>query len=172
MELAQATIEYLTQSQSQSGNNFATTAATRPESNVQADTATQSQEPKYDISMFTVDPGAPHYCLVFLNIPEVNTDIMKIRLADFNRRSYSQDNLRISGENWDEDYYMVYIYTLKTASIAQGFLEELRESKYVFGSVPKEFYTIMLIHAENFMTFMKLRNKEAYQYFFEQNYNP
>jgi hypothetical protein len=120
--------------------------------------------------MYVANLAKPHYCLLFVNVPEVNTDVLKIRLSDFNRRSYPQDNLIVTANAWDEDYYLIYIYTFKTASIATGYFDELRENKYVFGSIPKEFYQIMLISAENFSTFMKLRNKEAYQLFFEKHY--
>jgi hypothetical protein len=102
----------------------------------------------------------------------MNPDMIKIRLADFNRRSYSEDRLMVSGDVWDDGLYLIYIYTFRTVSIAQGFLEELRESRYVFGNVPREFYQLMLITAENFQTLMKQRNKDAYQYFYELNYSP
>jgi hypothetical protein len=131
-----------------------------------------SAEPKHDISMFTFNAEAPHYTLLFVNVPEVNTDFLKIRLEDFNRRNFAQDNLRISGEIWDNQRYLISIQTHGTASIAQEFLEHLRNSTYVFGAIPTDSYSLMIISAENFQTLMRLRNLEAYRYFYEQYYNP
>jgi len=167
-ELARTTIEFLTQSLSE--DQLASVNETRTQQAVQE--AQALAEPEHDISMFTMDPGAPHYALIFLNIPEVNPDIMKIRLSDFNRRSYSQDNLRVIGEVWEDGYYLIYISTLRTVSIAQGFLDELQGSRYVFGGTPREFYRVVIITADNFQTLMRQRNKEAYLYFYEQHYNP
>jgi hypothetical protein len=122
--------------------------------------------------MFVVNLAAPHYCLVFLSIPEVTPQTISVRLADFNRRSYGQDSLRVSGELWETGLYLVYIQTHKTVSIARGYLDDLRNSRYVFGQVPKEFYQAMIISSENFQTLMNLRNLEVYKYFYEINYNP
>jgi len=166
-ELARTTIEFLTQSLSE--DQLASVNEARTQQAVQE--AQAAAEPEHDISMFSVDPAAPHHALVFLNIPETNPDIMKIRLADFNRRSYSQDNLRVTGEVWEDGYYLIYISTLRTVSIAQGFLDELQGSRYVFGGTPREFYRVLIITADNFQTLMRLRNKEAYLYFYEQHYN-
>ncbi|MCL2412545.1 MAG: tetratricopeptide repeat protein [Bacteroidales bacterium] len=129
-------------------------------------------EPQHDISMFTFNPAAPHYTLVFVNVPEVNADFLKIRLADFNRRSFPQDNLRIAGEVWDNSHYLIYIHTHGTVSIAEGFLENLQNSRYVFGAIPTGSFRLMIISEENFQTLMRLRNLDVYLYFYEQYYNP
>ena len=131
-----------------------------------------SAEPKHNISMFTFNTETPHYTLLFVNVPEVNTDFLKIRLEDFNRRNFAQNNLRISGEIWDNQHYLISIQTHGTSSIAQRFLEDLRNSAYVFGAIPADSYSLMIISAENFQTLMRLRNLEVYRYFYEQYYNP
>ena len=169
-ELVRNTIEIL--KQSELGKNLASTGETRQQTTQQTVETQATRESEHDISMFTFNPAAPHYCLIFVNVPEVNTDVMKIRLSDFNRRSYAQDNLQISGTNWEDGYYLIYLHTFRTASIATGYFNELRGSRFVFGAIPREFYQIMLISADNFVKLMELRNREAYQYFFEQHYNP
>jgi tetratricopeptide (TPR) repeat protein len=170
-ELVRATIGYL--EQSLSADQLALVDETRMQQAAQqeADKA-QSKEPEHDISMFKIDPAAPHYCLVYLNIPEVNTVWVRTRVQDFVRRSYPQDGLRVSGMDWDEDYYLVYVSVFRTTSIAIGFWEEFRESTYVFGPVPKEHYQTIIISAENFQTLMKQRNKDAYLHFFKTHYDP
>lgn len=170
VELARETIEYL----KTQGTADSTTVSgeTSPLASAQTKVEEEEKEPEVDLSMYKEDFAALHYCLIFLNVPEVNTDVVKIRLTDFNRRSFSQDNLRIGSDTWSEDYYLVYAYTFKTASIATGYFDELKKSTYVFSQIPKEFYQIMLISAENFSTFMKLRDKDTYQKFFEKYYNP
>jgi hypothetical protein len=167
VELARTTIEFLQESQVSPH----VVSETRPQIARQEEPK-QPQEPEIDISMFTLDLAAPHYCLIFVEVPEVNTDMMKIRLSDFHRRNFPQDNLRMTDNTWNEDQHLIYIYILRTASIAIGYLDELRASRYVFGTTPKEFYQLMIISAENFETLMRLRNKEAYQLFFETHYNP
>jgi len=129
-------------------------------------------KPEHDISMFTFNAQVPHYTLLFVNVPEVNTDFLKIRLEDFNRRDFAQHNLRISGEIWDNERYLIFIQTHGTVSPAQEFLENLRNSTYVFGAIPEESYSLMIISTENFQTLIRLRNLEAYLYFYEQYYNP
>jgi tetratricopeptide (TPR) repeat protein len=167
-ELARTTIEFLTNTLSKDQQAAVTEAREQ-----QAAQEAQAQKmPEHDVSMFTMDNAAQHYTLIFVNIPEVNPDVLKIRLADFNRRSYAQDNLRISGEVWNDEYYLIYVHSFRTISVARGFLEELQDSRYVFGGTPKEFYELMLITSDNFQTLMKERNKEVYRYFYEMNYNP
>jgi tetratricopeptide (TPR) repeat protein len=170
-ELARTTIEFLSQTLSASQ-----LAAVQDAQKQQAEQDAQAQvqkEPEHDVSMFSINLAAtPHYTMILLNIPEVNPDVFKVRLADFNRRSFGQDNLRVYGEKWDDGLYLIYIGTLGTVSIAQGYLEELQKSAYVLGGTPKEFYEIMLITTDNFQTLMQLRNLEVYRYFYEQNYNP
>jgi len=169
-ELARTTIEFLSQTLSE--DQLAAVSEAREQEAIQEAQTPISTEPEHDISMFSVNAAAPHYTLIFLNIPEANPEILKIRLADFNRRSFNQDNLRVIGETWADGYYLIYISTFRTVSIAQGFLDELQNSRYVFGGTPREFYNIMLITVDNFQTLMRLRNKEAYLYFYEQYYNP
>ncbi len=169
VELARKTIELLRDADL---SRLSVSTETRPEVAVKQQEEEKPKEPEFDVSMYKVDPAAPHFCLLFVSIPQVNPETLKVKLMDFNRRSYPQDNLKPTGIAWDEDYYLIYIYTFKTSSIASGYYDELKESKYVFASIPKEFYQIMLISAENFTTFMKLRNKDAYQSFFEKNYTP
>ncbi|MDR0438554.1 MAG: outer membrane protein assembly factor BamD, partial [Bacteroidales bacterium] len=170
VELARSTIELL--QEFQLPENIESVSETRPQQSTEQVEEIKAKEPEFDISMFKENFTTPHYCLIFLRIPEVNTEIVRTRLSDFNRRSYAKDNLQISGSNWDEGYYLLHVYTFQTASIARVFFDELVDSKYVFGTYPEESYQIMLISAENFITLMKLRNKDAYQYFFEKHYNP
>ena len=128
-------------------------------------------EPEHDISMFTFNAAAPHYTLLFVNVPEVNTNFLKIRLNDFSRRDFSQHNLVVSGQAWSNEQRLILIRAHRTASIAQDFLENLRDSRYVFGAIPEESYSLMIISTENFQTLMRLRNLEAYLYFYRQYYN-
>jgi tetratricopeptide (TPR) repeat protein len=170
-ELARTTIEFL--STTLSKDQLAAVEAAQKQAEQEAQAQAQAQkEPEHDISMFNVAPASPHYTLIFLNIPEVNTDQFKMRLPDFNRRFYGQDSLRIHSEKWDDGLYLIYIYTHRTVSVAQGYLNELVNSRYVIGGTPKEFYEIMIITRENFETLMRLRNLEAYRYFYQENYNP
>jgi len=131
-----------------------------------------SDEPEHDISMFVYDPGAPHYTLILVNVPEVNTQFLKMRLADFNRRGFRDDGLQTSGEVWDNNHYLIYIHRHGTVSIAQGFLQQLRGSRYVFGAIPTDMFRLMIISAENFQTLRQDRNLDAYLYFYRQYYNP
>ncbi|MCL2682735.1 MAG: hypothetical protein FWE63_04520 [Bacteroidales bacterium] len=170
VELARSTIELLRESKSR--ENIANISEIPPQQITEQKEEVKAKEPEIDISMFKVNFATPHYCLIFLRIPEVNTQIVQTRLTDFNRRGYAQDNLLISGSNWDGGHYLLHVYTFQTASVARVFFDDLVNSKYVFGTYPEESYQIMLISAENFITLMKLRNKDAYQYFFEKHYNP
>jgi hypothetical protein len=167
--LARSTIEFLREMQSP--ERVAAALEAQAQQAREEERRLAEQEPEYDVSMFVVNPGTPHYCLIFVTVPEVNVNTMKIRLADFRRRNFPQDNLSIADERWDEDYHLIYIYTLGTASIAQGFFEELRNSDYVFGGTPRQFFEIKIISAENFVTLMNERNRDAYRYFFQQNYS-
>jgi len=171
IKLARTTIENLRNVKS-TPENVAAMSEIHPQQTIKREEDVRAKEPEIDISMFKENIAAPHYCLLFLNIPEVNTSIITIRLSDFNRMRYGQDSLKFNGIGWDEDYHLVYVHTLKTASVAKGYMEELQNSRYVWGTVPKEFYQIMLISDENFVTLMNLRNKDTYRHFFEKHYNP
>jgi len=169
-DLARTTIEFLSEGLSED-QLLAIVETPDPQVDDEVVQGPFLDEPEYDISMFFYDPGAPHYTLILVNVPEVNTEFLKIRLADFNRRGFRDDDLRISGEMWDNNHYLIYIHRHGTVSIAQGFLDQLRRSRYVFGAIPTDMFRLMIISAENFQTLRQDRNLDAYLYFYRQYYN-
>ncbi|GHU85672.1 gliding motility protein [Bacteroidia bacterium] len=142
-------------------------------------TASESNKPTHEDgidknyiehSMYKYDAGAEHFCVIFIDVPAVNEEILKIRLSDFNRRFYNDDKLNVLSENYNNNQVIIIIKTLKTAIIAMDYATNLSESSYVFNSIAKDHVKTIIISKDNFSIFQNLKNFDAYQLFYNENY--
>ena len=123
-----------------------------------------------DYSMYKFNPSATHFYALILDGATVNVYGTKVRVTDFNTKSYSVEDLKVNSVLLDKNRHLVTVNSFKELDKAMRYYRGLKEDTYVFSGFQPGTYDQFLISAENYPIFFKEKDTEAYKAFFEKNY--
>ena len=123
-----------------------------------------------DYSMYKFNPEATHFYALILDGTTVNVYGTKVRITDFNTKSYSVEDLKVNSVLLDNNRHLVTVNSFKELSKALRYYKGLKDDTYVFSGFQPGTYDQFIISAENYPVFFKEKNTEAYKTFFEKNY--
>jgi hypothetical protein len=102
---------------------------------------------------------------------KIDVNALKIKIADFNQRYFSLDELQVNSLLLDNTLEMVTVNNFDDGQKAVDYLKAIRASKYVFTRLENiGDYSDFAISIENYPIFYRNKNIAQYQRFFERNY--
>ena len=96
---------------------------------------------------------------------------LKIKIADFNTKFFSIDELQVNSLLLDNTTEMITVNNFDDAKKATDYYLAIKQSKYVFTRLENTGdYTDFVISIENYPIFYRNKNKDLYMKFFLKNY--
>jgi len=121
-------------------------------------------------SMYVINKDVEHYFVVMVNSENVNVNGIKTRMSDFNKKSYSSNNLSVSSLLFDDAWQMVTITKFSNAHKAMMYYRAISNSVYVFPEIEKESFKQMIISLENYPKLYQDKDVEKYLKLFSVEY--
>ncbi|MDD3666401.1 MAG: tetratricopeptide repeat protein [Bacteroidales bacterium] len=127
-------------------------------------------EPVAMTSKYKMNEKATHSCLVVVKTDSVDVNVLKIRISDFNSKSYSSTNLSISGLLLDNTWQIVNITGFKDMLSAMDYYDALMQNQYVLAPIGTTNHFVFAMSSENYPIFYQSKDLEEYETFFRTNY--
>jgi len=121
-------------------------------------------------SMYVVDKESEHYFVVMVNSEKVNVNGIKTRISDFNKKSYSANNLSVSSLMFDGPWQMITINKFENAHKAMMYYRAITNSVYVFPEIERESFKPMIISLEDYPKLYQDKDVEKYLRLFSVEY--
>jgi len=130
---------------------------------------TGTEEPEQKI--YSPHPGSVHFYVLLVDGSKVDVNALKIKIADFNNKFFSIDELQVNSLLLDNTTEMVTVNNFDDAKKATDYFNSIKQSKYVFTKLENTGdFTDFVISIENYPIFYRNKNKELYMKFFLRNY--
>ncbi len=118
---------------------------------------------------FIFEPETAHLVMIVTSGKSVRTDPLKVRISDFNDRSYSLNNLTIKSLVLDNDRSLVTIGNFDNLEMADDYYNAILSSDYVFGSINRNDVEVYPISLTNYPVFYRNKDSKQYLRFWEKN---
>ncbi len=112
----------------------------------------------------------PHNCLVIVKSDSVDVNVIKIRLSDFNTKSYTSNNYNISSLLLDNTWQIINISGFNNLQEAMDYYNTLMQNSYILAPIGKVSHYIFAISSENYPIFYGTKDLKEYELFFRTNY--
>jgi outer membrane protein assembly factor BamD (BamD/ComL family) len=120
--------------------------------------------------IYTINKESEHYFILLVDGSQVNVNAVKIRISDFQRKSYSLDNLNISSLIFNSNWHMITVNRFPTAENAMLYYRNILASVYVFPEGELSNYKPFIISLENYPKLYQDKDVEKYLKLFEKEY--
>jgi tetratricopeptide (TPR) repeat protein len=128
-----------------------------------------AEEP--ELKIYSPHPGSVHFYVLLVDGSKIDVNALKIKIADFNSKFFSIDELQVNSLLLDNTTEMVTVNNFDDAKKAIDYYNSIKASKYVFTKLENiGDYTDFVISIENYPIFYRSKNKELYVKFFQRNY--
>ncbi len=121
-------------------------------------------------SPYTYNPKSQHMFMLIVDSREARLNPLKVKISDYNGKYYSLDNLSINSLVLDNKHYLVTVGNFNNSAKAMDFLNAISNSEYVYADLKQGSYQNYIISTENYVTFFKEKDIDAYKKFFDKNY--
>lgn len=126
-------------------------------------------KPKEEEFPFTFETESAHLVMIITSGKSVRTDPLKVRISDFNERSYSLNKLTIKSLVLDNDRSLITIGNFDNLESADDYYNAILSSDYVFGSINRNDVKVYPISLTNYPVFYRNKDTEQYNRFLEMN---
>lgn len=127
----------------------------------EADEKKNTEEP----SPYNFDAASKHLVMIIVSNENVRADPLKIRLSDFNDKSYTSAQLQIKSLVLDENRTIISVGNFENADGAASYQLAVSVSEYVFGGMSANDFTLLTISLSDYPTFYRLKDVSEYQRF-------
>jgi hypothetical protein len=141
-----------------------------PDASLSPEELEEKQQMEAALAMYVIEKDVEHYFIVMINGSEVNVNGTKTRISDFNRKSYSVDNLSVSSLVFDGDWQMITINKFPNAHRAMMYYGAISNDTYVFPEIKKEDFKTLIISVENYPKLYNDKDVDKYLKLFEKEY--
>ncbi|PKP17934.1 MAG: hypothetical protein CVU06_12665 [Bacteroidetes bacterium HGW-Bacteroidetes-22] len=111
-----------------------------------------------------------HSCLVIVKTDSVDVNVVKIRLSDFNTKSFQSNNYSISSLLLDNIWQIVNVSGFKNQQEAMDYYNTLMQNPYILAPIGKVSHYIFVISSENYPIFYGAKDLKEYELFFRSKY--
>ncbi|HAQ65635.1 MAG TPA: hypothetical protein DCR43_07275 [Bacteroidales bacterium] len=111
-----------------------------------------------------------HGCLVIVKTDSVDVNVVKIRLSDFNTKSFQSNNYSISSLLLDNIWQIVNVSGFKNQQEAMDYYNTLMQNPYILAPIGKVSHYIFVISSENYPIFYGAKDLKEYELFFRSKY--
>jgi tetratricopeptide (TPR) repeat protein len=131
--------------------------------------STIKEEP--ELKIYTPHPASVHFYVLLVDGSKIDVNALKIKIADFNNKFFSMEELQVNSLLLDNTTEMVTVNNFDDAKKATDYYLTIKQSKYVFTKLENTGdYTDFVISIENYPIFYRNKNKDLYLKFFQRNY--
>ena len=126
------------------------------------------EKEKFDeaVSQFKHKCNTTYFYVLILDNKKCNITATATRVSDYLMRYHKLDNLKSSSVILNNQYEMVSVVAFSDCNKALDFYENAVINQYIYAGLPPDAYHHFVISQENYPTFYKSKNIDAYIYFF------
>ncbi len=122
--------------------------------------------------LYAFQPESVHFYVLVVDGSQVDVNALKIKIADFNTRYFSMENLMVNSILFDNNRSMITVNNFSNADKSLTYLANIRDSKYVFTKLQSTGeYTDFVISVENYPILYRNKDLTLYNRFFERSYS-
>ena len=121
-------------------------------------------------SKFIFKEDGEYYWVTIVVNGKGDLNKFKTKLSDLNGQSFGLDNLEITSIFLDITHQMITVKTFDGKNKAMDYYNFMKGKPDAFKNLEAGTFQSFIISADNYMTFYKDKNVEAYQEFFTQNF--
>ncbi len=140
---------------------------------VKTDSIVQNNSSNYNkdkISAYKENTGSAHFFILIVDASKVNVNVLKIKISDFNRKYYSTNNLEITSIIYNNNVHLISVTQFENAEKAMLYYKTIQSNEYIYSSLDVNTTSDFVITTDNFSTFYKLKDLDAYLGFFKSVY--
>lgn len=119
---------------------------------------------------YTYEPTSGHLVMVIASTERVRIDPLRVRLSDFNTRSFRSANLNIRSLVLNEQYTLITVGNFTDSREAEAYRIALAQSDYVFGGVGQADYLVVPVSLGNYPVFYRQKDIQEYERFLKKFY--
>jgi tetratricopeptide (TPR) repeat protein len=121
-------------------------------------------------SPYTFEPRANHLVMIITNSVSVRIDPLKVRISDFNSRSFRNMSLVIRSIMLDKQRSLITVGNFEDRLGADDYWATISASDYVFGGMEPDDFHVYPISSGNYPVFYRQKDIDQYNDFWEKNY--
>lgn len=125
----------------------------------------EEPEPK-----FQIQPQSTHFVVVLVKKGKVNTDVLQIKISDFNRKFFSEEKLKVSVDKFDDTYLQLLISEFPTSQLSNSYYKTFIKNEYIFGSIEVADREVFFISVDNYTYLLQHFGIPEYLEFFKSSY--
>lgn len=122
------------------------------------------------VAAYTMNAEEEHFFMFVMNSTGKNATTMKSNIATFNGSNFSTDNLKISSLLLGKDNSLILVKSFTNVEKAMVYYFAIKDNPGVFKELTKEAFTPFIISKSNYVQFFKVKDVEAYDVYFQDNY--
>jgi len=143
-------------------------AAVAPEQAKQQAAAAQTE--KMAESLYAFKPETGHFYILLINSANVNLNVTKTKISDYNSKYNSLDNLIINSVILDNNWQMISVSNFADMKKTLDYYNGIRINDYVFSKMQPDDFRQFIISSDNYPIFYKNKDAETYLKFFNKYY--
>jgi len=123
-----------------------------------------------EVSIYSFKPSEMHLVMIVVQSSDVNISAFKVRISDFDKKSFSLKRLRVKSLMLDDKQTIITIGNFEDKKEASNYLMALTNDEYVISGLQDNDFLVFSISASNYPLFYRDKNVSLYKAFFEANY--
>lgn len=120
--------------------------------------------------MFRYRENQQHYVIVLVNDKKIVATQLQYAIADFNMQYYSNSAYRVSPLLFNDSTQLLTIHRFKDAQEAENYKSHLELDGGPLSKYDRKDYVVFSMSTQNYSTFYRQKNIEAYRLFYEYYY--
>ena len=123
-----------------------------------------------EAQLFRYREKMQHYVIVIVNDKKIRATELQIQIANFNAKYYSNIGYKVSTAMFTDSLQLLTIHRYVDAKEAVNYWQHLQQPESPLSAYNESDYRIFPISTQNYTTFYKRKEIEAYQEFFDKYY--
>lgn len=111
-----------------------------------------------------------HFYIMLVNSDSVDVNATKVKLADYNRKYFSNEGLEVSSVVFEDPKIMITISAFDNKTESLTYFRSITGNSYVFSDIGRKDFRHYVISASNYPKFYKSKDITNYHVFFEEKY--
>jgi tetratricopeptide (TPR) repeat protein len=127
--------------------------------------------PETITKLYTFNPKSIHFFILIANNNKVDINALKIRIADFNEKSHSLEDLHVNSLLLNGPQEMITVNNFDNDEKAMDYYLSIQNNPYIFTKLENSGeYDDFVISAENYPIFYRNKDIKQYLRFFQKYY--
>ncbi len=123
-----------------------------------------------ETATYTFNASEEQYFMFVMTGTGKNATTLKNNIATFNSTAFGSDNLKISSMLLGKENSLILVKSFTNAENAMNYYYAVKDNTGVFKDLEKTLFTPMVISKSNYVQFFKVKDINAYELYFEENY--